>query len=301
MLAEWETDHDTPPLCLSGHLDTVPLGAAAWSHDPFAGQLDGDRLYGRGTSDMKGGIAALVLAAIQATATRRPRRAGLRLVLTAAEETGAHGARHLLPQLRTRPSGPLLIAEPTANEVYRPRARSGSNNNQRRHSTRLHPATRRQRHPETRPRDHSTRRLRLRHAEPSAMGTPTLNVGTFHAEYEPQLGSRSGDGHPRHPHHRRPTPQRDHRPARQTRRKRDHAGTSRPTTSLDEPHDPWAKSVAAITGTVGRAPLRNVLHRRGLPRARPRQRTHRHMRARNNPRTRPRHRPMVLRNQTART
>ncbi|MFJ2901868.1 M20 family metallopeptidase [Streptomyces sp. NPDC091279] len=116
LIAEWQTGLDTAPLCLSGHLDTVPLGAAPWTHDPYAGERDGDRLYGRGTSDMKGGVAAMVLAAVRAAA-HRPRRAGLRLVLTAAEETGALGARHVAPLLRGGRSGPLLIAEPTANQV----------------------------------------------------------------------------------------------------------------------------------------------------------------------------------------
>jgi succinyl-diaminopimelate desuccinylase len=40
------------PLCLTGHLDVVPLGARQWSRDPFSGETDGDRLYGRGSSDM---------------------------------------------------------------------------------------------------------------------------------------------------------------------------------------------------------------------------------------------------------
>ena len=54
---------DGPSLCLTGHLDTVPLGRADWSVDPFSGETDGDRLFGRGTSDMKGGTAAIVVAA----------------------------------------------------------------------------------------------------------------------------------------------------------------------------------------------------------------------------------------------
>src|SRR5439155_18066867 len=37
------------PLCLTGHLDVVPLGARAWTRDPFAGETQGDRLYGRGS------------------------------------------------------------------------------------------------------------------------------------------------------------------------------------------------------------------------------------------------------------
>jgi acetylornithine deacetylase len=44
-------------LVLSGHIDTVPTGAAPWQKDPFGGEIDGDRLYGRGSNDMKAGIA----------------------------------------------------------------------------------------------------------------------------------------------------------------------------------------------------------------------------------------------------
>jgi acetylornithine deacetylase len=44
-------------LLLSGHIDTVPVGSAAWNHDPFGGTVEGNRLYGRGSNDMKGGIA----------------------------------------------------------------------------------------------------------------------------------------------------------------------------------------------------------------------------------------------------
>src|SRR5690348_13452945 len=43
------------PLAFTGHIDTVPLGARPWSVDPFGGEIDGDRLYGRGASDMKSG------------------------------------------------------------------------------------------------------------------------------------------------------------------------------------------------------------------------------------------------------
>ncbi len=43
-------------LVLSGHIDTVPRGAQAWDHNAFGAQLEGDRLFGRGANDMKGGI-----------------------------------------------------------------------------------------------------------------------------------------------------------------------------------------------------------------------------------------------------
>ncbi len=44
-------------LLLSGHIDTVPIGSAPWQHDPFGGEVEGNRLYGRGANDMKGGVA----------------------------------------------------------------------------------------------------------------------------------------------------------------------------------------------------------------------------------------------------
>ena len=44
-------------LVLSGHIDTVPVGAAPWTREPFGAELDGDRLYGRGANDMKAGVA----------------------------------------------------------------------------------------------------------------------------------------------------------------------------------------------------------------------------------------------------
>ncbi|WP_162179909.1 M20/M25/M40 family metallo-hydrolase [Bryobacter aggregatus] len=45
-------------LILSGHIDTVPAGAASWAHSPFSAHIEGNRLYGRGAFDMKAGIAA---------------------------------------------------------------------------------------------------------------------------------------------------------------------------------------------------------------------------------------------------
>jgi acetylornithine deacetylase len=43
-------------LLLSGHIDTVPKGTQPWTRDPFGGEVEGNRLYGRGSNDMKGGV-----------------------------------------------------------------------------------------------------------------------------------------------------------------------------------------------------------------------------------------------------
>ncbi len=51
-----------PVLLINGHLDTVPVRPDAWRHDPFGGEVHDGRLYGRGSADMKGGIASAITA-----------------------------------------------------------------------------------------------------------------------------------------------------------------------------------------------------------------------------------------------
>jgi succinyl-diaminopimelate desuccinylase len=106
---------DGPPLCFTGHIDVVPLGGAPWSHDPFAAELSAGRVYGRGTTDMKAGVAAFVVAAAQ-LAGRLGSTPGLVLVITAGEETACEGARHLAGVARALPrAGAIVVAEPTGN------------------------------------------------------------------------------------------------------------------------------------------------------------------------------------------
>jgi succinyl-diaminopimelate desuccinylase len=106
---------DVPALCLTGHLDTVPLGGRDWQRDPFAAEIDGDRLHGRGASDMKGGTAAIVVAAERVAALGRG-RAGLEVVLCAGEETGCEGAIGLAAESGALGrAGAVLVAEPTTN------------------------------------------------------------------------------------------------------------------------------------------------------------------------------------------
>lgn len=109
---------DKPPLCFTGHIDTVPLGAMPWSKDPFAADIDGDRLYGRGSSDMKSGVAAFVYAMIELMPALAD-GPGVVLVITAGEETGCEGAFHLagLGDALGR-AGAVVVAEPSANYPY---------------------------------------------------------------------------------------------------------------------------------------------------------------------------------------
>jgi len=115
LVARKGSSPDRGPIVFTGHIDTVPLGTAAWSHDPFAGEVDGDRVYGRGASDMKSGVAAMVLAALR-TADYLSNSPGVVLVLTAGEETGHEGVKHLAatPGLLGS-AGAIVVGEPTEN------------------------------------------------------------------------------------------------------------------------------------------------------------------------------------------
>jgi len=115
LVASLKGREERPPLCFSGHLDTVPLGRASWRMDPFVGETEGDKIYGRGASDMKGGIAAMVMMALR-VAELPNLKAGLTLVLTAGEETGCEGARYLAETAGAlERAGALVIGEPTSN------------------------------------------------------------------------------------------------------------------------------------------------------------------------------------------
>jgi succinyl-diaminopimelate desuccinylase len=108
---------EKPPICFTGHLDIVPLGAAPWQRDPFAGETDSGRVFGRGSSDMKSGIAAFVFAAIE-LAPMLANKPGLTMVLTASEEVGCEGAKYLAQQKLLDRAGAIVVAEPTANYPY---------------------------------------------------------------------------------------------------------------------------------------------------------------------------------------
>jgi len=96
----------------AGHVDVVPPGEG-WSSAPFAPQVRGELLYGRGAVDMKGAIAAMVAAASEV-----PREAGtLSLIITGDEEGPAtFGTAELIRHMRAVGAVPdlILVGEPTS-------------------------------------------------------------------------------------------------------------------------------------------------------------------------------------------
>ncbi len=104
-------------ICLSGHSDVVPVEGQPWTSDPFALlDLDG-RLYGRGTSDMKGFIAC-VLAAVPHF-IERVADVPIHIAISYDEEIGCVGVRGLLAELAkdaAKPTG-CIIGEPTGMRI----------------------------------------------------------------------------------------------------------------------------------------------------------------------------------------
>ncbi|HWU01248.1 MAG TPA: acetylornithine deacetylase [Novosphingobium sp.] len=103
-------------IMLSGHSDVVPVEGQAWTSDPFTLTAKGERLYGRGTADMKGFLACALTAFARAAERQAELAAPLHLAISCEEEVGCVGVRSLLEELQNRPAQPLLclIGEPTS-------------------------------------------------------------------------------------------------------------------------------------------------------------------------------------------
>ena len=115
VIAERGLDWENLPVVFTGHFDTVPLGNQEWTVNPFAGEIKDDKIYGRGTTDMKGAVAAMTIAAIQAFEEGTP-VGGVRLILTAAEELGCQGAMDLVKiYTGLGKARGIIVGEPTSN------------------------------------------------------------------------------------------------------------------------------------------------------------------------------------------
>lgn len=105
-------------LGLAGHMDVVSPGRiAAWRHPPFAGEMDQQNIYGRGASDMKGGLAALICVLLDFLANKRAFAGTIRLFATIGEETGNYGAAQLTQQGFADDLAALIVAEPSQMQV----------------------------------------------------------------------------------------------------------------------------------------------------------------------------------------
>ena len=105
-------------LCLEGHTDVVTEGdPAAWRHSPWSGVVEDGRLYGRGSADMKGGLAAAMVAAAALRRAGVPFRGHLMVAALADEEDAMLGAKHFVTTPLGRAVSAAIICEPEQNEL----------------------------------------------------------------------------------------------------------------------------------------------------------------------------------------
>ncbi|WOF16243.1 M20 family metallopeptidase [Methanoplanus sp. FWC-SCC4] len=105
------TGYGPKDLLLLGHVDVVPAIADGWSHDPFSGIIKDGFVYGRGSTDMKGGCAALLTAFSETLKEGITPNANLCFVCD-EENGGPLGVRHLLREGMIEPCD-CIVAEPT--------------------------------------------------------------------------------------------------------------------------------------------------------------------------------------------
>jgi acetylornithine deacetylase/succinyl-diaminopimelate desuccinylase family protein len=116
LLAEKRWGRGGRKLIFNGHLDVVPAGKASqWKHPPFQGKLAKGKIYGRGSSDMKSGIASFIHALSTIERSEIPLRQGaVVLHLVSDEESHGHQGMGFLTQRERIQGDAALVGEPTA-------------------------------------------------------------------------------------------------------------------------------------------------------------------------------------------
>jgi succinyl-diaminopimelate desuccinylase len=118
VLARLKSSRKIPSLLFNGHLDTVPVGTEKWIHDPFEAEMAEGKIWGRGTADMKGGLAALMVAVKRLAEVQASLRGDLILAATAGEETDSLGATLIASRPDLGPVQAVLIPEPSYNDIF---------------------------------------------------------------------------------------------------------------------------------------------------------------------------------------
>ncbi|MDP8959093.1 MAG: M20/M25/M40 family metallo-hydrolase, partial [Actinomycetota bacterium] len=99
LIAVHDSGTPGPTLLFEAHTDVVTEGdPLAWNHPPFQGVVEGGRIYGRGSCDTKGNLAAAVVAASALKAAGHPRRGRLMLAFPVDEEGMMIGVKHFIEQ-----------------------------------------------------------------------------------------------------------------------------------------------------------------------------------------------------------
>lgn len=117
VVARLRGDGSVPGLVFSAHLDTMALGAQPWDFPPYGGQAHEGRVYGKGASDMKSGMAAMMMAARQAATWGVPLKGDLILAFAAGESSNCLGAKRIVATNGLEGAGAVVVSEPTSLRV----------------------------------------------------------------------------------------------------------------------------------------------------------------------------------------
>lgn len=117
LIFELKGSKEEPKLLVTGHLDTVPPGNRPWRHDPFAAEVEDGLVYGRGASDMKGSIAAMIYAITRMKRKGTIPRQDIVFLATAGEEMFCQGSQHFVDNNGMNNIGAVLVGEPSNGEL----------------------------------------------------------------------------------------------------------------------------------------------------------------------------------------
>ncbi len=109
------TDTSLDPIVFAGHIDVVPAGKTEWQSNPFKAKIMDGKIFGRGSTDMKSGIACAISASINILNSASPIKRGIKIVIVAGEETGCQGSFHLKEKGVLGNAHLLVVPEPTDN------------------------------------------------------------------------------------------------------------------------------------------------------------------------------------------
>ncbi|HIY92585.1 ArgE/DapE family deacylase [Companilactobacillus sp. HBUAS56275] len=113
-----EIGHGKPVLGISGHMDVVAAGNLDdWDSDPYQLTEKDGQLYGRGATDMKSGLAALVITMIELHHQGLPKQGTIRLMATMGEEVGEEGSSYFLEDGSMDDVDGLVIGEPSGYNI----------------------------------------------------------------------------------------------------------------------------------------------------------------------------------------
>lgn len=114
VIARVKGNGSQPSLVFSAHFDTMTIGTKAWTHPPFGGEIHEGRIYGRGASDMKSGMAAMIIAAQQIMESQTQLKGDLILAFSAGESSNCIGAKRMLEQGDIDDAGAIIVSEPSS-------------------------------------------------------------------------------------------------------------------------------------------------------------------------------------------